>query len=169
MVSPRPSSLLRCSSPPLGDTGALSASFAIGLLPTYEQAGIVGAVLLVLMGILQGLGAGAEQAGATTLICEVDPRKHRGFFAAVPFVAVPFVGIQVGTLLGAGTFALPGMANPEILTGWLWRVPFLVSIILIAVAVYIRLQLKGTAVFQELEKLQERHQEPAWNAVAHLQ
>ncbi|MEV8146508.1 MFS transporter, partial [Specibacter sp. NPDC078709] len=100
------------------------ASFAIGLLPTYEQAGMVGAVLLVLMRILQGLGAGAEQAGATTLISEVAPRKRRGFFAALPFV-----GIQVGTLLGAGTFALLGMANPEVLEGWLWRVPFLASIL----------------------------------------
>ncbi|MEV8182451.1 MFS transporter [Specibacter sp. NPDC078692] len=123
------------------------ASFAIGLLPTYEQAGMVGAVLLVLMRILQGLGAGAEQAGATTLISEVAPRKRRGFFAALPFV-----GIQVGTLLGAGTFALLGLAHPEVLEGWLWRVPFLASILLIGVAVYIRLQLKETPVFQELEK-----------------
>lgn len=123
------------------------ASFAIGLLPTYSQAGMVGAVLLVLMRILQGLGAGAEQAGATTLISEVAPRKRRGFFAALPFV-----GIQVGTLLGAGTFALLGLAHPELLEGWLWRVPFLASILLIAVAVYIRLKLKETPVFQELEK-----------------
>src|SRR6185312_14184098 len=116
-----------------------TASFAIGLLPTYEQAGMVGAVLLVFMRIVQGLGAGAEQAGATTLISEVAPRKRRGFFAALPFV-----GIQVGTLLGAGTFALLGMANPEVLEGWLWRVPFLASILLIGVAVYIRLKLKET-------------------------
>ena len=124
-----------------------AASFSIGLLPTYSQAGMVGAVLLVLLRILQGLGAGAEQAGATTLISEVAPRKRRGFFAALPFV-----GIQVGTLLGAGTFALLGLANPEVLTGWLWRVPFLASILLIAVAIYIRLKLKETPVFQELEK-----------------
>lgn len=78
-----------------------TASFAIGLLPTFEQAGMLGAVLLVALRILQGLGAGAEQAGATTLISEVAPRRRRGFFAALPFV-----GIQLGTLLGAGTFAL---------------------------------------------------------------
>ncbi|MHA7178078.1 MFS transporter [Arthrobacter sp. Sr24] len=124
-----------------------TASFAIGLLPTYSQAGMVGAVLLVILRILQGLGAGAEQAGATTLISEVAPRKRRGFFAALPFV-----GIQIGTLLGAGTFALLGMANPEVLEGGLWRVPFLASILLIGVAVYIRLRLKETPVFQELAK-----------------
>ncbi|MFJ4025740.1 MFS transporter [Paenarthrobacter sp. NPDC089989] len=123
------------------------ASFAIGLLPTFEQAGMLGAVLLVVLRIIQGLGAGAEQAGATTLISEVAPRRRRGFFASLPFV-----GIQLGTLLGAGTFALIAMADKSVLQGWLWRVPFLASFILIAVAVFIRLKLKETPAFQELEK-----------------
>jgi MHS family metabolite:H+ symporter-like MFS transporter len=124
-----------------------TASFAIGLLPTYEQAGMLGAILLVTLRIIQGLGAGAEQAGATTLISEVAPRRRRGFFASLPFV-----GIQLGTLLGAGTFALIAMADISVLQGWLWRVPFLASFILIAVAVFIRLKLKETPAFQELEK-----------------
>ncbi|AOY71094.1 MFS transporter [Paenarthrobacter ureafaciens] len=124
-----------------------TASFAIGLLPTFEQAGMLGAVLLVTLRIIQGLGAGAEQAGATTLISEVAPRRRRGFFASLPFV-----GIQLGTLLGAGTFALIAMADTSVLQGWLWRVPFLASFILIIVAVFIRLKLKETPAFQELEK-----------------
>lgn len=124
-----------------------TASFAIGLLPTFEQAGMLGAVLLVTLRIIQGLGAGAEQAGATTLISEVAPRRRRGFFASLPFV-----GIQLGTLLGAGTFALIAMADKAVLQGWLWRVPFLASFILIAVAIFIRLKLKETPAFQELEK-----------------
>ena len=124
-----------------------TASFAIGLLPTFEQAGMLGAVLLVTLRIIQGLGAGAEQAGATTLISEVAPRRRRGFFASLPFV-----GIQLGTLLGAGTFALIALADKAVLQGWLWRVPFLASFILIAVAVFIRLKLKETPAFQELEK-----------------
>ncbi|WP_372434596.1 MFS transporter [Arthrobacter cavernae] len=124
-----------------------TASFAIGLLPTFEQAGMLGAVLLVTLRIVQGLGAGAEQAGATTLISEVAPRRRRGFFAALPFV-----GIQLGTLLGAGTFALIAMADKAVMQGWLWRVPFLASFILIIVAVFIRLRLKETPAFQELEK-----------------
>ena len=124
-----------------------TASFAIGLLATFEQAGMLGAVLLVTLRIIQGLGAGAEQAGATTLISEVAPRRRRGFFASLPFV-----GIQLGTLLGAGTFALIAMADTSVLQGWLWRVPFLASFILIIVAVFIRLKLKETPAFQELEK-----------------
>ena len=136
-----------------------TASFAIGLLPTFEQAGMVGAVLLVTLRILQGLGAGAEQAGATTLISEVAPRRRRGFFAALPFV-----GIQLGTLLGAGTFALIAMSDKATLEGWLWRVPFLSSVILIALAIFIRLRLKETPVFQELEK----HKNVAKNPLGQL-
>ncbi|GAA2868110.1 MFS transporter [Paenarthrobacter ilicis] len=124
-----------------------TASFAIGLLPTFEQAGMLGAILLVTLRIVQGLGAGAEQAGATTLISEVAPRRRRGFFASLPFV-----GIQLGTLLGAGTFALITMADKSVLEGWLWRVPFLASFVLIVIAVFIRLKLKETPAFQELEK-----------------
>jgi len=124
-----------------------TASFAIGLLPTFEQAGMLGAILLVTLRIIQGLGAGAEQAGATTLISEVAPRRRRGFYASLPFV-----GIQLGTLLGAGTFALIAMADKSVLQGWLWRVPFLASFILIVVAIFIRLKLKETPAFQELEK-----------------
>ncbi|MEV7662122.1 MFS transporter [Paenarthrobacter sp. NPDC089316] len=124
-----------------------TASFAIGLLPTFEQAGMLGAVLLVTLRIIQGLGAGAEQAGATTLISEVAPRRRRGFFASLPFV-----GIQLGTLLGAGTFALITLADKSVLQGWLWRVPFLASFVLIVIAVFIRLKLKETPAFQELEK-----------------
>ncbi|MCF3141575.1 MHS family MFS transporter [Paenarthrobacter sp. AR 02] len=124
-----------------------TASFAIGLLPTFDQAGMLGAVLLVTLRIVQGLGAGAEQAGATTLISEVAPRRRRGFFASLPFV-----GIQLGTLLGAGTFALIAMADKSVLQGWLWRVPFLASFILIVIAIFIRLKLKETPAFQELEK-----------------
>ncbi|WP_051389175.1 MFS transporter [Arthrobacter sp. 35W] len=136
-----------------------AASFAIGLLPTYSQAGMLGAVLLVVLRIIQGLGAGAEQAGATTLISEVAPPRRRGFFAALPFV-----GIQIGTLLGAGTFALIAMANKDVLEGWLWRVPFLASFVLIGVAIFIRLRLKETPVFQELEK----HKNVTRNPIGHL-
>ncbi|OOP59804.1 MFS transporter [Arthrobacter sp. SRS-W-1-2016] len=138
------------------------ASFAIGLLPTFDQAGMLGAVLLVALRIVQGLGAGAEQAGATTLISEVAPAKRRGYFASLPFV-----GIQLGTLLGAGTFALIGMANKSVLEGWLWRVPFLASFVLIVVALFIRLRLKETPVFQELEKHKNVVKNPVGELLRH--
>ncbi len=127
------------------------SSFLIGLLPTFEAAGMLGAILLVAMRILQGLGAGAEQAGATVLISEFAPPRRRGFFASLPFL-----GIQLGTLLGAGTFALIALAPREVLFGWLWRVPFLLGAVLILVAVWIRLKLKESPTFEVLH--QEGHE-----------
>lgn len=124
-----------------------AASFLIGVLPTYESAGIWAPILLVTLRILQGLGAGAEQAGATVLISEFAPPSRRGFFASLPFV-----GIQLGTLLGAGTFAALALASDDLLQGWLWRVPFLSSILLIAVAIFIRLRLQESPAFQKMEE-----------------
>jgi MFS transporter, MHS family, metabolite:H+ symporter len=126
------------------------SSFLIGILPTFETAGIVAPILLVLLRIFQGLGAGAEQAGATVLISEFAPPKRRGFFAALPFV-----GIQLGTLLGAGTFALIALAPKAVLYGWLWRLPFLLGAVLVLVAVWIRLKLKESPMFEVLN--QEGH------------
>ncbi|TDO93732.1 MFS transporter [Enemella evansiae] len=126
------------------------ASTLIGLLPTADQlgsAGWIAPVLLVILRLAQGLGAGAEQAGSTVLMSEYAPRKQRGFFAALPFI-----GIQAGTLLAAGVFWLVTQAPNDVIEGWLWRVPFLISIVLIAVAVWIRARLKETPTYIELEK-----------------
>jgi MHS family metabolite:H+ symporter-like MFS transporter len=75
-------------------------STLIGVLRTYEQVGIWAPILLIVLRIVQGLGAGAEQAGAAIMMTEFAPRRRRGFFASLPFL-----GIQVGTLLAAGVFS----------------------------------------------------------------
>ena len=136
------------------------SSMLIGMLPTYDSVGIWGAILLVALRVAQGLGAGAEQAGATVLISEFAPRKRRGFFAALPFV-----GIQVGTLLGAGTFALLAMASRDVLFGWLWRVPFLLGAVLIIVAVVIRMRLKESPAFEALEEAEAHREAPVKQSV----
>lgn len=138
------------------------SSMVIGVLPTYAQAGIVAPILLVAMRVLQGFGAGAEQAGATVLISEFAPPRRRGFFAALPFV-----GIQAGTLLGAGTFAVLQAADPDLADGNLWRVPFLLGFVLIIVAVVIRLKLKESPTFQEFSEHQaETHKQSVGTAIA---
>lgn len=138
------------------------ASMLIGLLPTYAQAGMIAPILLVSLRILQGLGAGAEQAGATVLISEFAPPPRRGFFASLPFV-----GIQVGTLLGAGTFALLQVAHPDLTQTWWWRVPFLNGFVLILVAVLIRMKLKESPTFQEFSEHQaETHKQSVGQAIA---
>lgn len=131
------------------------ASTAIGLLPTYEMIGIAAPVLLVVMRLLQGFGAGAEQAGATVLMAEYAPVKRRGFFAALPFI-----GIQAGTLLAALVFSLITLMPEEQLLSWGWRVPFLASFVLILVAVFIRMRLRETPTFIELEKHDQISEHP---------
>jgi MHS family metabolite:H+ symporter-like MFS transporter len=105
--------------------------------------------------LLQGFGAGAEQAGATVLMAEYSPPPRRGFFSALPFV-----GIQAGTLLAAGVWAWLGTFPNDVLFGWLWRMPFLASIVLIAVALFIRLRLKESPTFVELEKHEQISEHP---------
>lgn len=131
------------------------ASTAIGLLPTYAAIGIWAPVLLVLMRLLQGFGAGAEQAGATVLMAEYAPIKRRGFFSALPFI-----GIQAGTLLAAVVFALISLMPEDQLLSWGWRVPFLASFVLILVALFIRMRLRETPTFIELEKHEQIAEHP---------
>jgi MFS transporter, MHS family, metabolite:H+ symporter len=119
----------------------------IGCLP----AGSWGAVLLVLLRLAQGFGAGAEQAGASTLMAEVAPVKRRGFFAALPFVGV-FAGLALATL----TFsAMQKLLSDEAMLAWGWRIPFLASVVLIGVAIWIRLRLRESPVFAQLEASRE--------------
>lgn len=115
----------------------------IGLLPT----GTAGAVALVILRLLQGFGAGAEQAGASTLMAEVAPVKRRGFFASLPFV-----GIFTGFGLATATYSImQHTLGNEAILAWAWRIPFLGSIILIGVAIWIRLRLRESPTFKKLE------------------
>jgi MHS family metabolite:H+ symporter-like MFS transporter len=131
------------------------ASTLVGALPTYETIGIWAPILLVFLRLCQGFGAGAEQAGATVLMAEYSPIKSRGFFAALPFV-----GIQAGTLLAAGVFAYLGTLPEEVLLGWAWRIPFLCSIVLVLIALLIRMRLKESPTFVELEKHEQVAEHP---------
>ncbi len=137
------------------------ASTLVGALPTYETVGVWAPVLLVILRLLQGFGAGAEQAGATVLMAEYAPRTRRGFFAALPFI-----GIQAGTLLAAGVFAYLGTIDQDLLLSGVWRIPFLASIVLIIVAVFIRLRLRESPAFVALEKHEQVAENPLRDIVA---
>ncbi|MCH1882368.1 MFS transporter [Agrococcus sp. ARC_14] len=131
------------------------ATTLIGLLPTFETIGIWAPILLTLLRLLQGFGAGAEQAGATVLMAEYSPVKRRGFFTSLPFI-----GIQLGTLMAALVFSLLSSLPDEVFLGWAWRVPFLASFVLILVALFIRLRLRETPTFVELEKHEQIAERP---------
>ncbi|GAB2511592.1 MFS transporter [Paramicrobacterium agarici] len=154
----------------LGRKGVLIATIGlmgvsttlIGVLPTGDQIGIWAPILLVVLRVLQGLGAGAEQAGATVLMAEYAPVRRRGYFSALPFV-----GIMIGTIIASVVFFLLGLVDTQIVHDWLWRVPFLASILLIAVAIFIRLRLRESPAFINLEKSEQIAHNPLREAFAH--
>ena len=120
-------------------------TFLIGLLPTYNMAGIWAPVMLVALRLVQGFGAGAEYGGAVILAVEHAPPGKRGLFGS--FAAI---GVNIGLLLATGVFALVTLLPPEDFLSWGWRVPFLLSIILIIVGFIIRSRVSETPVFSQI-------------------
>src|SRR5690606_40736223 len=123
------------------------ATTLIGVLPTYDSIGVWAPILLTALRLLQGFGAGAEQAGATVLMAEYSPVRRRGFFSALPFI-----GIQAGTLLAALVFSGISLLPQEALLSWGWRVPFLASFVLIMLALFIRMRLREPPTFIRSEE-----------------
>jgi MHS family metabolite:H+ symporter-like MFS transporter len=137
------------------------ASTMIGVLPTYASAGIWAPILLIACRLLQGLGAGAEQAGAAVLMAEYAPTKRRGYFAALPFM-----GVLLGTVMAAAIyFAL--VRVEDLSQSWLWRVPFLLSVLIVAIAIWIRLRLKESPSFAKLEARQQVKDSPLTHLMRH--
>ena len=119
---------------------------AIGLLPTYAAIGVAAPILLTLLRMVQGLAAGAEFGGAVVLSAELAPRGRRGLYASLPGL-----GVSLGVLMAAGTFALFNFLPAEQFDAWGWRMPFLLSIVIVGVALFIRLRVNESPVFRELE------------------
>jgi metabolite-proton symporter len=117
-------------------------TFLIGLLPTYQSAGVIAPLLLVLLRLVQGFGAGAEYGGAVLLAVEHAPPGRRGFFGSWPPI-----GVTAGNLVASGVFAICSALPREEFLAWGWRVPFLLSMILIVFGLYIRARVSETPVF----------------------
>ncbi|GAB3623059.1 MFS transporter [Mariniluteicoccus endophyticus] len=120
---------------------------AIGLLPTYGQIGVAAPALLYLCRIVQGLAIGGEWGGALLLAYEYAPRDRRGFFGSIPQM-----GVTVGLLLGNGAMLLAGLLPDAAFNSWGWRVPFIFSIVLVAVGLWIRKGLDETPAFRRLQE-----------------
>jgi metabolite-proton symporter len=119
-------------------------TFLIGVLPTYESAGVLAPILLVALRLVQGFGAGAEYGGAVLLAVEHAPPGKRGYFGSwAP------IGVTAGLLLATGVFAIFSALPHDEFLSWGWRIPFLLSIVLIAVGLYIRARVTETPVFQD--------------------
>ncbi|ALL75974.1 MFS transporter [Pseudonocardia sp. EC080610-09] len=117
----------------------------IGALPTYAQIGILAPVLLVVLRLAQGFGAGAEIAGATVMLVEYAPNRRRGLIGSLVSL-----GTNSGTLAASGIWAiLLVVLTEEQLVSWSWRLPFLLSFVLLILAVWLRRNVKESPVFEE--------------------
>jgi MFS family permease len=124
------------------------ATFMVGLLPTYAQAGIVAPVMLVTLRLVQGIGVGGEWGGAVLLSSENAKRNARGFWASAAQIGPP-----VGTLMANGVLALLTTTMPEpTFLSWGWRIAFLLSALLVGFGLWIRARLEETPVFLALSK-----------------
>ena len=122
------------------------ASTLIGVLPTYAAAGFWAPLLLIGLRLVQGLGAGAEQAGAAVLMAEYAPPARRGYFAALPFM-----GVMAGSVVAATVYLLLISGKGDLTASNVWRIPFLFSAAIIVVAIWVRLRLKESPEFSKLK------------------
>ena len=123
------------------------STFGVGLLPTYASIGVASPILLVGIRLLQGLAIGGEYGGATTYVAEHAPPMHRGLYtsfiqitASLGFITSLIVVIGVRLLIGEEAFG-----------AWGWRIPFLLSVFLLGVSLWIRLQLNESPIFEKMK------------------
>jgi MFS family permease len=119
----------------------------IGLTPDYSVIGVWAPILLVVFRILQGIGIGGEWGGALLLSYEYAPRDRRGLYGAVPQM-----GISIGLALASGVVALLSMMPQDQFMSWGWRIPFIASVVLLVIGVWIRSSLDETPDFKKVQQ-----------------
>jgi len=130
------------------------STFLIGALPSYEQVGVLAPALLVVLRLMQGFGAGAEQAGGVVLLAEAAPQAQRGRYAALVFV-----GASAGTALGAVVWILVQLLPDEQVLAWGWRLVFFSSIFVTIAAYVLRRRLRDAPVFEQAKREQAEERE----------
>lgn len=132
------------------------ATFVIGLMPTYETIGIAAPLLLLFIRLLHGFGIGGEQGNAILITCEHAPPERRGYYGAWVQIGAP-----AGFVLPVGLFALLTAFLPEDqFIAWGWRIPFLASLLLVGIGLYIRLQLSESPMFAALRQQEQQNRSP---------
>ncbi len=138
------------------------STFLIGLLPSFQQIGILAPILLVVLRCLQGFSAGGEYGGGAAFLAEYAPDGRRGFI-----VSFLVWSVIIGFLLGSATATLLSSTIPEAaMNSWGWRIPFLLAGPLGAIGLYIRLRLEDTPDFRELEEAGEVAGSPLKETIA---
>lgn len=123
-----------------------SATVLIGLLPTYEQIGMWAPMLLILLRIVQGLGIGGEWGGALLLAYEYAPEGKKGFFGSIPQA-----GVTIGMLMATFIVSLMALFSEEQFLSWGWRIPFILSAVLVLLGLWIRKGIEETPDFEQVK------------------
>ncbi|MGH3791338.1 MAG: MFS transporter, partial [Pseudonocardiaceae bacterium] len=134
----------------------------IGLLPGAATIGVAAPILLVMLRFAQGLAVGGEWAGATLLTAEYAPPGRRGRYAMFPQLGAP-----IGLALSSATFVITGLTlgnTDQAFLDFSWRIPFLISILLVAVGLYVRLRIEETPVFRAAQRQQPATHTPLGEA-----
>lgn len=124
------------------------STFVVGLLPGYDQIGVAAPIILVLMRLLQGLALGGEYGGAATYVAEHAPNNKRGLYTSW-IQTTATLGLFMSLLV---IMATRGLLSTDEFAAWGWRVPFLASIVLLAISIWIRLQLNESPIFQKMKE-----------------
>ena len=132
------------------------STFCVGLLPGYDQIGIAAPIILILLRLLQGLAIGGEYGGAAIYVAEHAPAKSRGLFTSWIQTTAAF-GLFLSLLVIMG---VRGAMEPEAFNEWGWRIPFLISIFLLAISLWIRIKLNESPIFQKMKEEGETSKAP---------
>jgi len=138
------------------------ATAGIGLLPSYGSIGVGAPILLVVLRLFQGFAVGGEWGGATVLIAEHAPPGRRGLYGSVVQIGSP-----AGLVLASGGFALVQLLPEPQFLAWGWRVPFLISVIMVAIGLYIRMNITESEEFRAVTARQEQAAVPALDLLRH--
>ncbi|MFC7405617.1 MFS transporter [Georgenia alba] len=133
-----------------------AATSLIGILPTHAQIGLAAPALLLLLRILQGISAGGEWGGAVLMAVEYAPSHRRGLFGAMPQIGVPIGLLLASAMMAVMDLLFPGDAFLE----WGWRIPFLFSVVLIAVGYWVRRRVEESPIFAEIAARKEQTKAP---------
>jgi MHS family shikimate/dehydroshikimate transporter-like MFS transporter len=135
--------------------GMGAVTFLIGLLPTYSQIGVLAPILLIILRMLQGFAFGGEWGGAVLMSVEHAPENRRGFYGCFPQMGSP-----IALFLSTGTFALLALMPKDDFMSWGWRIPFLLSAVLVVVGLVLRLQLLESPEFVKLLSTEKVARQP---------
>ncbi|MGH3495743.1 MAG: MFS transporter, partial [Sciscionella sp.] len=137
-------------------------TFLIGVLPGQTSIGVAAPTLLVVLRLIQGVGVGGEWGGSVLLAMEWGSARSRGLMASWPQLGVP-----IGLLLSTGMVELMSATTGDAFLTWGWRIPFLVSIVLVAIGLYVRLRVLESPAFREVKATKAVVRQPVWQVLRH--